>query len=470
MDTTGVIEVPAKVPEVPGKVPAKGARRRRPSTVGNPHRGVVLLPPRPPRNPRWQARYVDPDTHKRVKQTLTDAEARTAATRREAAIRIFDRITLRRLEIEAGKTTRHTDSGMSIDAAIDLYFDKWGDTLADNTRNTYRDACDLFKAWAKTNALRTVRDITKGKLNEYSATRAAAPKLGGSANQRGKRTRVVVGKRSNATVNRELCSLRNVLSQLRRMEIVRISRDDLADGIQTLDADDELGEFQRTEALRAIIAACLEHDAAVFRFTREGRVDKKRARYAPALPLVLFFLLTGMRTKEGRALDWSQVDNDEGVIVLQKTITKTKRRRVVDMKVSPLLAALMSAGGSGNVLAGWTKPRMASTRRRLIDKFGAPDFTFQGLRRTCGTFITCAPGIYGAESPHQASQRLGHSIKVAERHYWGVVTVPREARTIEAAMGIVGVPLALTPDTCPRLSPAPTRRAKRATRRDRDQS
>jgi hypothetical protein len=70
-------------------------------------------------------------------------------------------------------------------------------------------------------------------------------------------------------------------------------------------------------------------------------------------------------------------------------------------------------------------------------KRGAPEFTWQKLRRTCGCFLTCAPGIFGGASAFMSAKQLGHSVAVAERHYVGVVRgIPPEARTLEAAMGI----------------------------------
>jgi hypothetical protein len=59
------------------------------------------------------------------------------------------------------------------------------------------------------------------------------------------------------------------------------------------------------------------------------------------------------------------------------------------------------------------------------------------LRRTCGTFLTCASGIRGAGSAWLSAVRLGHGIDVAQRHYWGAVNnIPVEAKTLEAAMGV----------------------------------
>ena len=51
--------------------------------------------------------------------------------------------------------------------------------------------------------------------------------------------------------------------------------------------------------------------------------------------------------------------------------------------------------------------------------------------------MTCAPGIFKGASHYMSAARLGHGVKVAEDHYVGRVKgIPREARTLEAAMGI----------------------------------
>jgi hypothetical protein len=51
--------------------------------------------------------------------------------------------------------------------------------------------------------------------------------------------------------------------------------------------------------------------------------------------------------------------------------------------------------------------------------------------------LTNAPGIFGAASAYRSAKQLGHSVAVAERHYLDVMRgIPREARTLEAAMQI----------------------------------
>jgi hypothetical protein len=69
---------------------------------------------------------------------------------------------------------------------------------------------------------------------------------------------------------------------------------------------------------------------------------------------------------------------------------------------------------------------------------GAPEGSnLQSLRKTCGTYLTNAPGIFGSASAYRSAKQLGHSVQVAEKYYVDVARgIRRETRTLEAAMQI----------------------------------
>jgi hypothetical protein len=103
-----------------------------------------------------------------------------------------------------------------------------------------------------------------------------------------------------------------------------------------------------------------------------------------------------------------------------------------------MLAAMhLKSGGKGSVF-GLTREEAKASLRRLVAEYGAPHgSTWQAFRRTCGCYLTNAPGIFGAASAYRSAKQLGHSVAVAERHYVDVVRgIPRDARTVEAAMQI----------------------------------
>jgi hypothetical protein len=95
------------------------------------------------------------------------------------------------------------------------------------------------------------------------------------------------------------------------------------------------------------------------------------------------------------------------------------------------------SGGKGRVF-GVTPGEAQAAEKRLSREFGAPAGSgWQALRRTCGTFLVNGPGIFGAASAYRAARQLGHSVAVAGKPLPGVVRgIPRDARTLEAAMQI----------------------------------
>jgi len=139
-----------------------------------------------------------------------------------------------------------------------------------------------------------------------------------------------------------------------------------------------------------------------------------------------------MRINEALAVRWRHVSNNK--IQLPASITKTREARDVELAVSP--TALPATHAEPNdYIVGLTDAEVRAARKRLVE-FGAPDWSPHKLRRTCGTFLSCAPGIYGGASAYMSARRLGHSVAIAEKHYVGQVTVPFDVTALEAAMGL----------------------------------
>lgn len=163
---------------------------------------------------------------------------------------------------------------------------------------------------------------------------------------------------------------------------------------------------------------------------------------------VYVLLLTGMRFGELFNLKKRNCVNlDRMRIELDASDTKTNSARVVWLEESPSVVAVLgevmksSSGASDNdKIWPLTKHQLDSAKSKVV-RGGFPRFTWQALRRTCGSYLTCAPGIYGAASAFNSSKRLGHSVLIAERLYVGAVRgIPFEAKTLELAMGIAVKP------------------------------
>jgi hypothetical protein len=80
-------------------------------------------------------------------------------------------------------------------------------------------------------------------------------------------------------------------------------------------------------------------------------------------------------------------------------------------------------GATGRVFGALTGNAVTKACNRLISEFGAPPFTWQLLRSTASTYLTNAPGIFGAVTAFGSAKQLGHSVTVAEGHYAGLTRV-----------------------------------------------
>lgn len=408
----------------------------------------MLLKPDPERRIGWRARYLDPDTGRTTKETL-DAGLRTAELRDEWAVRKAKALTVRRLELERGAPRA---TGTSLSDALDRYF-KDHERLRPGTLGIYRRAADKMAAWAGKIGIRSADDLTGPHLVAFRASLVReplnAPVKGG---KRGKRE-AAERTRAPTTVNSELRAIGTVLGYLRRLGLLpKVSSDDLSDGLAKLASNLERLDYRKPHEIRKLLDAALRHDAATFAETREEHAGLREPgttpRHTPIAPFVTAAVLTGMRAGELIDLEWTQIDLEAldhdgrpvGEIYVSAA-SKTHRARTVGLEVSPLLRALLAAlkkrGAVGSVF-GITRGDAKAAERRLRTEFGAPaSCNWQALRRTCGTFLTNAPGIFGAASAYRSAKQLGHSVAVAEKHYVDVARgISREARTLEDAMQI----------------------------------
>jgi len=397
-----------------------------------------MIAPTPPRI-AWRARFRDPDTGRLAYESLDPRGAgRTHESRRAWAIQKAEGVARRKDAIKLGAPRA---TGTATSDAIDRYYTDHP-RLRERTRATYQTATNKLKDWLAKGGVRSADTLTLAHLVAFCSTLAGAPRQR-QASGAGRGARKATSKpRAASAVNVEIRSVKVVLGYLRRVGLLpKISRDDITDGLRLLATDQEAPDFLRSGQIVALLNAASEHDAQTFKATRAEHArgtSGGSCRYEPIAPFVAVALLTGMRFGELVALDWSEVDLATGEVHLSSR-TKTKRARTVDLSVSPALAKLLAsltaeAKRSGPVWELRVDQVKAAAKR--LGKRGAPTgWTWQALRRTCGTYLTNAPGIFGAASAYRSARQLGHSVTVAERHYLGVVKVPKEATTLEAAMG-----------------------------------
>lgn len=411
----------------------KVARRR------SPHPGVVLKAPTPPRT-AWRARYVDPDVGKEVFIRLDPLGAgRNEQTRKRWATEKARAIAKRKDELSTGAPRA---TGTSLQTALDRYFEDHPQ-LREGTQGLYHMATRKLSSWATLQGVKSADDITGARLVAFRSWLIKQPKRAVQVGARPGAKVATEELRKPNSVNIELRAIGTVLNYLRRLGLTpRLSLENIVDGLKKLPTTKEESDFLRTAEIRALLEAASAHDQATFRETRTEHAGEapigSTLRYSPISPLITVTLLSGMRFGEVASLDWSEVDLAEGEIRLTSR-TKTKRARTIDLSMSPALGAIMRKLHKGEAKGRvWslTLEQVRAAAKRLA-RFGAPEgWSFQALRRTCGTYLTNAPGIFGASSAYRSARQLGHSVAVAERHYLGVVKVPKDATTLEAAMGI----------------------------------
>jgi integrase len=420
----------------------KPKKTRKPRRGKSGRRGVTIaLTPR-----GWRASWTDPDTGKRQYQALwslgvkdEDAAVAWAETRSQTVL-------ARAAALKAG-APRHGSEELA--KAIDSFVER--PDVRESTRRYHALALGVFATWAKSDGVRETEDLDGPALGRYRDWLLRQPLRAPKKKGRRGAKRETPQKLSPMTVNHRLQVLRTALADWRRAGLLpKLSGDETKDALRPVKNVSPVPKFLRSPAIRKLLEAALRHDAETYRETREehaGLREPGTTRRHPALaPFVETLLLGGFRVNEAAGLEWTEVNLEAGEIVLPPERTKTARGRVIDLTVTPALSEVLAAlklrsSGRryvfGEAKEGLTVDVLKSGLRRLVKSHGAPPFTWQDLRRTCGTFLTCSPAIYGGASAWMSAKRLGHSVAVAEARYVGAVSdVPPTAKTLEAAMGI----------------------------------
>lgn len=414
----------------------------------------------------YYARFIDSDTGRERDENMTALGLTTAEARREWMIRKSRALAERRAALATG-APRHTRGSLA--EALTSFVATQSNAA---TARTYREGVERFRGWADRQGLRSTDDVHAHHLAQFREWLRTAPRqVAAKGKGAGAGARVVGAEPAKATsVNCRLRSLKACLNWLRKQgRLPHVDAEAVRERLAALRADEDPPRFLRPEEVRSLLDACRRHDAAVFDLTREEH-DRLRApgstpRYTPITTFVLAGLLGGFREGELRRLTWPMIDLDArdehgqvvGEIRLPGAGTKTRRARIVDLGISPglrlaLVAWRLRTGGTGYVFGGekpWPRTLVEAARKRLTAqpkpdgeeksnalRFGAPAFTWQDLRSTCATYHVNMAGL-GSAAAWQAALRLGHSVTVAQRFYVGLLRgIPREARSLEAAMGI----------------------------------
>lgn len=398
------------------------------------------------------ARWQDPVTGKWKQESLTRLGFTDEAGARKWCSDKAADVQRQAQDLAAGKAVV---SETTVADAITKFVDaKQGEGMKDATLTVYSEATAPFAAWAAGDGgLRYVEQLTGPKLFDFRNWLVKQP-----ANQQLKKHGLGKGKaatapgtrkRSPETINKKLRAMRTVAGFWRRLGLCpELSTDVIRDSLGFVKAKRKAPRFMRAPQIRALLEAVARHDAELD--------DGMGHRHPPIGDFLISALLSGMRFSELANLKWSAVDLDAQEIRLSENDTKTGHARTVTLQETPALHALLThrqlqAGGNPWVFgltetdsrgrkrhSPMRRDVAESARKRLVKEYDAPAFQWHLLRKTCGTFGTCAPSIYGGASAYMSAKRLGHSVAIAERHYAGALSnLPATATTLEAAMGCV---------------------------------
>lgn len=432
------------------------------------HHGVIIQKVQRKHSVSYIARWFDPNNGQQMQQSFSKLKpaVTTGPARQMWAIAKARHLAEQRAAISSGAAIT---SKTKITDAIESYFLAiTTEGRATKTIRTYRDAATPFAVWCGSNGLRYVEAISAKDLDAYRkwlvAQKVRIPAKGKGV---GQGTTVAGDTQCKpSSINAKLRGLRTMLRQWRREVILPdVDIEMITDRLRGVKVTRNQPHFLRSSALRALLQASKRHDAATYsfdRWTTASAREVEQYQYTAIYDFVVASLLTGCRFEELAGLRWSEVNLEASEILLQGERTKTGHGRRIALDITPALKVILerlriqkgasnfvfSEPADRNVLkqqgkavkhkdSGLSKNAADRCRKRLIEKFGAPQFTWHDLRRTCGTFLACAPALYAGAGAFHAAKRLGHSVVVSERHYAGAITdIPKDAETLEAAMGI----------------------------------
>jgi integrase len=370
------------------------------------HRGVRLLEP-DASHTSYRVRFRDPDTGRLTTRTIPENDTKNADIRTAYCVRLHADLRRRKEDISAG-ASRHTAAALDIREAVASYFREF--THKDNTRERYQHSTDILLRWAETVGIRRVRDLTPQQLARLPAFLAKLPRKR-AAHGRGRGAKYTsTDVISRHTANGHLKVVKTVLEHLRRLGIVRLSRDEIRDSLTKLKAPTELRPFLRPAQLQQVLSS----------------IDSE-----PLREFVMFLLLTGCRIEEACQLRGDFVQTDTKEILIPAEIAKGGYARALDVTHSVWLLSRLEEWKTRDQLFRYTQPSFRGAIAKVIQR-GASKFSGHTLRRTCGTYL--ANGKWGV---WYATRLLGHrSVTTSEKHYIGAIRVDQTAATLEQAMGI----------------------------------
>lgn len=382
-------------------------KRRRRAAPARQHPGVVIMRP-DEHGHGWRVRYFDPNLKRTVKVAIEPDKARDEPSRIRFAKKLSSSLQEIKSEIKATLGRALQVETITLEAARQAYWDAHPNH-AGSTRSHYAFA---FAFLVDPRPKMLTREIAPALLDTTRANMINRCKPDGEP-------------LVESTHNRNLIVLRGLVHYWRTTGRLHpdLHSDRINAALKLLTEVHERKEFLAPPAIAQLLEACRQYDA-----------DNPSAPFGP---LVRAWLLTGLRHGELLRVERPWINRELARIDMRAAATKTKILRNVDLSVAPTAFPLdLDPSQPGLVFADWTPDRVYTARDVTIEKYGAPEWSPQSLRRTCASYFSCAFGSA------RSARSLGHSIEVADKSYVGAVAIPPGAVTLEQAMRLEPVPSA----------------------------
>lgn len=225
---------------------------------------------------------------------------------------------------------------------------------------------------------------------------------------------------SPASVNRELTLLSSIMEYALELDLIR---ENPVRKVKKLRESPGRERYLTTDEIKRLLDAC------------KVLGERKGVGHNPILyEIVLTALLTGLRRGNLQKLKWSQVDLDNGNIIIPAG--EHKNRKPLYFPINPYLQEILSGlrhnypyaeyvfcKSDGTEYGDWK--RSFNTAREIA---GLKDVRFHDLRHTCGTLLNMLNA-----NEYTITALMGHRTLAASKRY--VHTPPETVREASNALG-----------------------------------
>lgn len=345
----------------------------------------------------------------------------------------------------------------TISAQIPAYFEAIDVQRNQRALQNRRGNLKRFESWLLGEGRRfnSGAGFTREALQDFRRWLAKQPKLVNAEGGKRVETSETLAVSTANTIRRDVVAFLNWLSD---REKIALHSAQITKGFASYKQDAKRPVYLNAEELKALVNAAVSLDLERHYAGRESKQAYSEAergdaqgsaKYEPIAPMLLLAMLTGCRRGEVLHLQWQAVNWQRKTIRIQADRAsgwnpKNRRERDIPFHDSPALERLLhilkaQAGSSRYIIKGKDASKPKNFRqpawKRLVCAAEQEDRVFGDLRSTFASALAFWSQAGRKLTLADCAQRLGHSYRVAEKHYHGEGT-SIEADSIESLLGV----------------------------------